>query len=142
LLEERSGIEGACVTASYGVQVMIPAAPFPEAVAHTMSLIASKLQQPFFRSALGNSIHAALRIQLIQQGRVWRSTNSKAILITAIWQMMQPGENVNQLLKMPEILAAAREKWVVIELKTLQLLLFSITAGENNLGSAYGIIRP
>ncbi len=56
--------------------------------------------------------------------------------------MMQPGENVNQLLKMPEILAAAREKWVVIELKTLQLLLFSITAGENNLGSAYGIIRP
>jgi hypothetical protein len=79
---------------------------------------------------------------LIQQGRVWRSTNSKAILITAIWQMMQPGENVNQLLKMPEILAAAREKCVVIELKTLQLLLFSITAGENNLGSAYGIIRP
>jgi hypothetical protein len=98
---------------------MVPAAPFPEAAAHTMSLIASKLQQPFFSSALGNSMHAALRIQLIQQGRVWRSTNSKAILITANWQMTQPGENVNQLLKMPEILAAAREKWLVIELKTL-----------------------
>ncbi len=124
---------------------MVPAAPFPEAAAHTMSLIASKLQQPFFSSALGNSIHAARRIQLIQQGRVWRSTNSKAILLTANWQMTQPGENVNQLLKMPEILAAVREKWVVIELKTLQLL-FSVTAkdtaGENNLGSAYGIIRP
>jgi hypothetical protein len=124
---------------------MVPAAPFPEAAAHTMSLIASKLQQPFFSSALDNSIHAALRIQLIQQGRVWRSTNSKAILITANWQMTQPGENVNRLLKMPEILAAAREKWVVIELKTLQLLLIVTAtdmAGENNLGSAYGIIRP
>ncbi len=66
-------------------------------------------------------------------------------MITANWQMTQPGENVNQLLKMPEILAGAREKWVVIELKTLQLL-FSFTAkdtaGENNLGSAYGINRP
>ncbi len=59
--------------------------------------------------------------------------------------MTQPGENVNRLLKMPEILAAAREKWVVIELKTLQLLLIVTAtdmAGENNLGSAYGIIRP
>ncbi|CAK9205458.1 unnamed protein product [Sphagnum troendelagicum] len=56
--------------------------------------------------------------------------------------MTQPGENVNQLLKMPEILAAAREKWVVIELKTLRLLS-SVTAkdmaGENNLGSAYDL---
>jgi len=53
LLEERSGIEGACVTASYGVQVMVPAAPFPEAAAHTMSLIASKLQQPFLQQCSG-----------------------------------------------------------------------------------------
>ncbi|CAM6039153.1 unnamed protein product [Sphagnum compactum] len=57
--------------------------------------------------------------------------------------MTQPGENVNQLLKMPESLTAAREKWVVIELKTLRLL-FSVTAkdraGENNLGSAHQAI--
>ncbi|CAK9865041.1 unnamed protein product [Sphagnum jensenii] len=78
---------------------MVPAAPFPEAAAHTMSLIASKLQQPLFSSALAN------------------------------WQMTQPGENVNQLLKMPEILTAAREKWVVIELKTLRLLS-SVTAKD------------
>jgi hypothetical protein len=43
---------------------MVPAALFPEAAAHTMSLIASKLQQPFFSSALGNSIHAARRIKI------------------------------------------------------------------------------
>jgi hypothetical protein len=121
---------GAGVIASYGEQVVVPAAPFPQAV---------------YTSAVGNSIHAPLRMQSRQQGRVWRSRSSKGILTTANLQMMRPGENVDQLVKMPEILAAAREKGVIIELKTLGPL-FSVTAkdtaGENNLGSAHGIIRP